>query len=90
MQLKEGKKRDKTNWKTIEHKSDGDTNCNRCARHSHQKIGKETGRIGNKNTSGDYPNDSTAKISQNTEKSPGNLTRLVTQTPVKDHQLMLA
>ena len=30
------------------------------------------------------------KIGQNTEKSPGNLRRLaVTQTPVKNHQLML-
>ena len=30
------------------------------------------------------------KISQNTEKSPGDLKRLaVTQTPVNDHQLML-
>ena len=26
-------------------------------------IGKETGRIGNKNVSGDHPNDSTVKIS---------------------------
>ena len=39
---------------------------------------------------GDCPNNSTVKISQNTEKSPGDLRRLaVTQTPVKDHQLML-
>ena len=74
----------------MEHESDGDTNCNWCTWYSHQRIGKGTGRIGNKNTSGDHPNNSTVKIGQNTEKSPGDLRRLaVTQTPVKDHQLML-
>ena len=40
--------------------------------------------------SGDNPNFSIAKISQNTEKSPVKLRRLVvTQTPVNDHQLTL-
>ena len=35
-------------------------------------------------------NYSMAKINQNTEKSPGDLRRIaVTQTPVKDYQLML-
>ena len=58
--------------------------------YSHQRIGKGTRRTGNKNMSGDHPNDSIVKIGQNTEKSPGDLRRLaVTQTPVKDHQLML-
>ena len=57
---------------------------------SHQRIGKGTGRIGNKNTRGDHPNDSTVKIGQNTEKSPGYLWRLaVTQTIVKDHKFKL-
>ena len=57
---------------------------------SHQKIGIGTGRFGNKRTSGDHPNYSIIKIGQNTEKSPEDLRRLaVTQTPVKDHQLML-
>ena len=47
---------------------------------------KEMGRIGNKNTT----NDSTLKIDQNTQKSPGELRRrAVTQTPLKDHLLML-
>ena len=42
---------------------------------------KGSGRIGNKNTSS---NDSTVKIGQNTEKSPGDFKGLaVTQTPVK-------
>ena len=41
-------------------------------------------------TSRDYPNDSITENTQNTEKSPGDLRRLaVTQTPVKNHQLML-
>ena len=52
---------------------------------SHQRIGTEIGRIGNKNTSGAYPNYCTVEISQNTEKSPGDLRRLaVTQIPMKN------
>ena len=71
-------------------KSDGDINCNWCSRYGHQRIGKGTGGLGNKRTSGDHPNYSFIKISQNTEKSPGDLRRLVvTQAPVKNHQLML-
>ena len=78
------------NDKNMEHENDGDTNCNWCAQYSHQRIGKGSGRVGNKNTSRDHPNDSTVKISQNTEKSPGDLRRLaIAQTPVKDYQLML-
>ena len=39
---------------------------------------------------GDHPNYSIVEISQNTEKSPGDLRRLaVTQTPVENHQLTL-
>ena len=33
--------------------------------------------------------DTMSKIGQNTEKSPGDLKRLVTQTPMKNHQLKL-
>ena len=54
--------------KTMEHESDHDTNCNWRARYSHQRISQGTGRLGKKNVSGDYPNDSTVKIGQNTEK----------------------
>ena len=32
----------------MNHKSDGDTNCIRCTRYSHQMIGKRTGGIGKK------------------------------------------
>ena len=73
----------------MEHESDGDINCNRYARFSYQKICKETGRIGNKNTNGNHPNNSIVEIGHNTEKSSGDLRILaLTQTPVKDHQLM--
>ena len=48
------------------------------------------GGFGNKKTSGDCPKYSIVEIGQNTEKSPRDLRRLVvTQTPVKDHQLTL-
>ena len=53
----------------MEYKSDGDTNCNWCARYCHQMIGKETGGLGNKNTSGDHLNESIIKIGQNTKRS---------------------
>ena len=55
-----------------------------------KRISKETGGLGNKRTIRDHPDTSTIKISQNTEKSPGDLRRLaVTQPPVRNHQLML-
>ena len=51
---------------------------------------KETGRLGNKRTSGDHTNYYIIEIGQNTEKSPGDSRRLaVTQTHLKDHQLTL-
>ena len=87
VKLKEGVKRDKylnrasELKKTIKHENDGDTNCNQCARYSHQRIGTRIGKLGNKNTSRDHPNDSTVKIGQNVEKSPGDLgRRAVNQT----------
>ena len=46
--------------------------------------------LGSWQMSGDHPNDSIVENGQNTERSPGDLRRLaVTQTPVKNHQLML-
>ena len=67
--------------------SDGDTNCNWCTRYSQQKIDTGTGGLGNKRTRGNHPNYSITKIGQNTEKTPGNLRRLVvTQTPGRNHQ----
>ena len=50
----------------------------------------ETGALGNKWTSGDHPNYNIIENGQNTEKSPGDLRRLViTQTSEKDYQLIL-
>ena len=47
-------------------------------------------RVGNWRMNWGNPNSSIVEISQNTEKSPGDVRRLaVTQTPVKDHQLTL-
>ena len=51
---------------------------------------KGTGRLGNRRTIRDHPDNCIIKIGQNTEKSPGNLRSLaVTQTPVGNHQLTL-
>ena len=53
-------------------------------------ISTETGEIGNKRTSGDYPNYSIIENGQNTEKRPEDLRKLaITHTPVKNYQLML-
>ena len=49
------------------------------------KIGKRTGRLGNKSTCEDHPDYSIIVIGQNTEKSPGDLRRLVTQTQNRNH-----
>ena len=51
---------------------------------------KGTGGLGSWWTSGDHSNYSIIENGQNTEKSPGNLRRLVVaQTPMKIHQLKL-
>ena len=70
----------------MEHESDDDSNCNCCARYSHQRIGTGTGGLGNKRMIRDHPNYRIVEIGQNTKKSPGDLRRLaVTQTPVENH-----
>ena len=71
---------------------EGDSNTNRgwCTCDNPQRIGKGTGRLGNKSISKDYPDNSVIKIGQNTEKTLGDLMRLaVTQTTVRRHQLRL-
>ena len=55
---------------TVEHKEDGDTNYVWCTWNNPQRIGKGVGRLGNK-TSRNHPGYRIIKISQNTEKSPG-------------------
>ena len=69
----------------MEHVSDCDTNCNCHVLYSHQRISRETKRLGNKRTSGDHPKYSIVKIGQNTKKSSEDLKRLVIQTPVENH-----
>ena len=72
------------------HEIDNHTNPDSCFWYSRQRIIKGTGGLENKWTSGDHPNYCIIENGQNTEKSPGDLRRLtVTQTSVKDHQLML-
>ena len=64
----------------MEYNSEDDANCGRCTLDSRQRIGKGIGSLGNKSTSGDHPDYSIIKIDKNTEKGPGDLRRLVTQT----------
>ena len=96
VKLKECKKNDKyldlarELKKTVEHENGCYNNCNWCSWYSHQRIGMGTEGLKNKNTSGDHPKYSIVRSSQNTANSPEDLRRLAfTQTPVKDHQLML-
>ena len=46
----------------MEHESEGDTNCDWCARYSQQRTGIGTGGFGDKRTCGDHPNCSIDKI----------------------------
>ena len=71
------------NWKTVEHESDTYIKYNWCFRYSYQRIDKVTGGLRNKRTNGDHPKYRITDIGQNSEKSPGDLTRLVTQTSRK-------
>ena len=73
VKLKKSRKRDKYLYlarelkkkqKTVEHESEGDTNCNWRAWYGHQKIGTGTGGLGNNWTSGDHPNYSIAEIEE--------------------------
>ena len=67
----------------MDHESDIDTNCNWCTRNNPQRTGKWTGKLGNKRTGGDYPDNTIIKIRQHTEKSPGDFRRLaVAPSPV--------
>ena len=71
----------------MKRESDGNTDYNWCTRNGLQRLSMGTERVKNRRTSRDHPN---YNISQNSEKSPGELRRLaVTQSPVKVHQLTL-
>ena len=68
----------------MKYEGDGDSSSNYCTCDNPQRMGKGTGRLGNKKAGEDHPDYSITKISQNTEKSPGDLRRIaVTQTSVK-------
>ena len=74
----------------MEHERNGYTNCNWCIRNDPERIGKGTERLGNKMTSREHSDYCITKISQNTEKSPGDFRSIVvTQTPVKNYQLKI-
>ena len=74
----------------MKHESNGDTNYNWSARNGPQRLGKGTGRAGNQKASRDHPIYGITKISQNTEKSPGDFRKIaVTQTQEKNYQLTL-
>ena len=76
----------KKTQKTMEHESDGDTNCNWCTWNDHQRLGKGAEGVRNVRMSRDHPNYNIIEIGQNIEKSPGDLRRLaVTHSPVTDH-----
>ena len=76
--------------KAIEQEGDSDTNCNSCVWNGPHKLGKGTDKVGNQSKNWDHPDYSIIEIRQNTEMSAADLKRLaVTQTPVKDYQLML-
>ena len=58
--------------------------------YSYLRIDAMTEGLGSNRTSRDHSNNCIIEISQNTDWSPGDVRRLVdTQTPVKDHQLLL-
>ena len=74
----------------MEHEGDSDTSSNWCVWNNSKRIGKGTGRQGDKNKRGEHPDYSIIKIGQNTEKRSGDLMRLaLIQTPVEKHQLTL-
>ena len=55
-----------------------------------KSLEKKTGGIGNRRNNQDLLINTNVKIGKNTEKTPGDLSRLaLTQIPVKDHQLKL-
>ena len=58
-------------------------------RNGPQKTGKKIRIAGDRRKNREYLDDSIIEIGQNTEKSPGELRRLVTQTSVEAYQLTL-
>ena len=73
--------------KTVKHDGDGDTNYSWNNPH---RLERKTGAIGKQRKNRDYKDLSITEIGENTEKSPGDMRRLiVTQTLVKVHLLTM-
>ena len=72
--------------KSLEHEEQGNTRCSWYCQNDPHKAEEEIGQNGNRWNNWNHPDYSIAKIGMNTEKSPGDMTRLVAQTLVKDHQ----
>ena len=96
VKMKENEKRDKyldlarELKKAVEREGDDDTNTNWHTWNSPQRLGKGTERVETERKNRDHPDYSSVEIGQNSERSPGDPRRFaVTQTPVKDYQLML-
>ena len=83
VKIKDSGNKDKHLNLAREFERDSDTNRNWYTWNNTQRIDEETRKLGNKRTSGDYPNYNIIMIGQNIKKCPGILRRLsVTQTPL--------
>ena len=64
--------------------------CNWRAQNDPQRFGEETGRVRNRKTTRDHPNNRIVKIDMNTAKGAGDRRRFaISRTRRKDHQLVL-
>ena len=85
VKIKESEKRDKyldlarKLKQSMEYEDDDDANSNWWTWNDSQRLSKRAGAVGNRRMSVDYPNYRIVEVGQNTEKSPRNLRRLVTQ-----------
>ena len=71
----------------MEHEGNDYANRDWCFRYSNKMIIERIGGLGSYRTSGEHPNYSIVKNGQNSEKSPGDLRRLVvTQTQMGKHK----
>ena len=84
VKIKENEKRDKyqdldRELKNKEHEVDGDTNCNWFTQNNSKRMDEGIRRFRNQRTTRDHSDKSILKISQNTEKSHGDLLSLKIQ-----------
>ena len=67
----------------VDHEGDGNTSCGWCTWIGAQRVRRKTGKIGNQAKNQHHPHNSIVKIGYNIEKNLADLSKLVTQTPVK-------